>query len=84
MLTEQLLESYDDNDDDWLNDITLHFADLHLASKTDKTEKNAVENDDYYKNNSNDKQKWTKHARIAKLTRCTVQQQRENKKKRSC
>jgi hypothetical protein len=79
MLSEQILESCDDN---WVNDITLHLADLHLSSKTDQTKKNTIENnDDYYKNNSNDKHKWTKQARIAKLTRCTVQQQQEKKKK---
>jgi hypothetical protein len=75
MLSEEILESCDDN---WVNDITLHLADLHLSSKTDKTEKNTVENNDgYYKNNSNDKHKWTKQARIAKLARCTLQQQKK-------
>jgi hypothetical protein len=77
MLSEQIVESCDDN---WVNDITLHLADLHLSSKTDKTEKNTVaNNDDYYKNNSNDKHKWTKQARITKLTRCTVQQQEKKR-----
>jgi hypothetical protein len=54
------------------------FADLHRSSKTGKTEKNTVEKtDDYYKNNSNDKHKWAKQVLIAKLTTCTVQQQKK-------